>query len=324
MNRSALTPARPCARHWWRLLALIATLGVVSPAAAQTPDSIASAPPPAAVSDPAPSQVAGAPDSAATAASSPSPERTVAAPNRPLAAVTRRVRLIAEGRNVVRSGPGERYSIAAVFDKGAVFPVIAKSGLWYNVRLSDTETGWVHSYLCQELDDMADFDFKPNPKLYTRTGSYVLSGYTGAYAFDRKSNSLVLGTRLGYYIFDRVQAEAGLAWTHINRPAEIVETLFGLTLEAEKFHMLFYHLNLSWEVLPGRQMVPFVTGGVGSSIMQGETEASVNFGAGTTLFLSKRLATRWEVRDYRFRTGAGASRVTNDNIEFTLGTAYLF
>jgi len=71
-------------------------------------------------------------------------------------------------------------------------------------------------------------------------------------------------------------------------------------------------------------MVPFVTGGVGSSIMQGETEASVNFGAGTTLFLSKRLATRWEVRDYRFRTGAGASRVTNDNIEFTLGTAYLF
>jgi hypothetical protein len=71
-------------------------------------------------------------------------------------------------------------------------------------------------------------------------------------------------------------------------------------------------------------MVPFVTAGVGSAIMQGETEPAFNFGAGTTLFLSKRLATRWEVRDYRFSTGNGTSRVSNDNIEFTLGTAYLF
>jgi outer membrane beta-barrel protein len=308
----------------WRLLALIAALVAVPPAAAQTPDSTASSPPSAPGTEAAPSPIASPSDSTAAAMPAPPAERVGAAPNRPLTAITRRVRLIAEGRNVVRSGPGERYSIAGVFDKGAVFPVIAKSDLWYNVRLSETETGWVHSHLCQELDDMADFEFKPNPKLYTRTGSYVLSGYTGAYAFDRKSNSLVLGARLGYYIFDRVQAEAGLAWTHINRPAEIVETLFGLTLEAEQFHMLFYQLNMTWEVLPGRQMVPFVTGGVGSSIMQGETEASINFGAGTALFLSKRLATRWEVRDYRFRTGAGTSRVTNDNIEFTLGTSYLF
>ena len=171
---------------------------------------------------------------------------------------------------------------------------------------------------------MADLEFRPNPKLYTRTGSYVLSGYAGGYAFDRKSNSLVLGGRLGYYVFDRLQAEAGLAWTHINRPAEIVESLFGLTLEAETFHMLFYSLNLTWEVLPGRQMVPFVTLGAGSAIMRGETEPAFNFGAGTTLFLSKRMAMRWEVRDYRFSTGNGTSRVSNDNIEFTLGTAYLF
>jgi outer membrane beta-barrel protein len=236
----------------------------------------------------------------------------------------RKVRVIGEGRSVVRSGPGDRFALAGAYDKGAVFPVIAKSGEWYDIRISDTETAWIHSALVEEFEDLSDLEFRPNPKLYTRTGSYVLSGYAGGYAFDRKSNSLVVGARLGYYVFDRIQAEAGLAWTHINRPAEIVESLFGLTLEAEKFHMLFYSLNLTWEVLPGRQMVPFVTVGVGSAIMQGETEPAFNFGAGTTLFLSRRLATRWEVRDYRFSTGNGASRVGNDNIEFTLGTAYLF
>lgn len=47
-------------------------------------------------------------------------------------------------------------------------------------------------------------------------------------------------------------------------------------------------------------------------------------GAGTMLFLSKRTAMRWEVRDYRFKSGAENARVSNDNVEFSLGTFYLF
>jgi outer membrane beta-barrel protein len=262
-------------------------------------------------------QAPAAPAASATAFATPE------TPN-PHPVTAHKVRIIGEGRNVVREGPGEHFALAGVYDKGAIFPVIAKSGPWYNIRLSDTETAWIHADLCQEFEDMGDLEFRPNPKLYTRTGSYVVSAYAGGYAFDRKSNSLVVGMRLGYYVFDRLQAEAGLSYTHISRPAEIVESLFGLTLEAEKFHMLFYNLNFTYEVLPGRQMVPFLTVGVGSSIMRGDTEPSFNFGAGTQLFLSKRTATRWEVRDYRFSTGAGTSRVTNSNIEFTLATSYLF
>jgi outer membrane beta-barrel protein len=251
------------------------------------------------------------------------PAAAAADPN-PRPATAHKVRITGEGKNVVREGPGSHFALAGVCEKGAVYPVIAKSGPWYNIRLSDTETAWIHSDLCQEFEDMNDLEFRPNPKLYTRTGTYVLSGYAGGYAFDRKSNSLVFGARLGYYVFDRVQAEAGLSYTHINRPAEIVESLFGLTLEAETFHMLFYNLNLTYEILPGRQMVPFVTVGVGSSIMRGDTEPSFNFGAGTQLFLSKRTATRWEVRNYRFSTGAGTSRESDSNIEFSLATSYLF
>jgi len=242
--------------------------------------------------------------------------------NAPLVGV-RKVRLAGSAHNVVRSGPGDRFAIAGIFKKGSTFPIIAKSAEWYNIRLSETETGWIHSSLCEEFDD-AGMEFRPNPKIYSRTGSFIFTGYTGAYAFDRKSNSLVLGGRLGYYVFDRLQADGGLAWTHVKRPAEIVESLFGLTLEAEDFHMLFYHLGLTWEVLPGRQMVPFVSGGVGSAIMQGDTEPSFNVGAGTSLFLSKRTAMRWEVRDYVFRTGSQGSRRANNNVEFTLGTSVLF
>jgi outer membrane beta-barrel protein len=237
---------------------------------------------------------------------------------------SRRVKLVGRTGNVVRSGPGSAYSLVGVYPKDATFTVIAKNGEWYGIRVSDTETGWVHASLCKVSDDLSGLEFKPNPKLFTRTGSYVLSAYSGGYAFDRKSNALVLGGRLGYYVFDRVEAEAGVSWTHVHRPAEIVESLFALSLEAEDFHMLFYHLNVVWELLPGRQMVPYLGGGVGSSIMLGRSEPSVNFGAGTRLFLSKRAATRWEVRDYRFHTGTGSSRSTNHNIEFTIGSEFLF
>jgi outer membrane beta-barrel protein len=235
----------------------------------------------------------------------------------------RKVRLTGRS-NVLRTGPGDDFSIVGVYPEKATFAVIAKSGDWINVRLSESRTGWVHASLCKEFDDLSDLEFRPNPKLYSRTGSFIVAGYGGAYAFDRKSNSLVLGGRLGYYVFDRVQVEGGVAWTHVKRPAEIVESLFGLSLEAEDFHMVFYHLILTWELLPGRQMVPFVSGGVGSSIMQGRTEPSVNFGAGTSLFLSKRTSMRWEVRDYSFRANPGEGHGKNNNVEFTLGTAVLF
>lgn len=239
-------------------------------------------------------------------------------------ATTRKVRLDRSAHNVVRAGPGNGFAIAGVYPKDAAFSVIAKSGDWYNIRLSDSETGWIHASLCKEFDDLTDLEFKPNPKLFSRTGSFILSGYTGAYAFDRKSNSLVVGGRMGYYVFDRLQAEGGVGWTHVHRPAEIVESLFDLSLEAEDFDMLFYHLIVTFEVLPGRQMVPYVSGGAGSTLLLGRSEPSINFGAGTTLFLSKRTAMRWEFRDYVFRTGADDARASNNNIEFTIGTSMLF
>ena len=89
--------------------------------------------------------------------------------------------------------------------------------------------------------------------------------------------------------------------------------------------MLFYNLNLTYEILPGRQMVPFVTVGVGSSIMQGDTEPSFNFGAGTQLFLSKRTATRAGRCATTGSAPGPAPRASRDsNIEFTLATSYLF
>lgn len=236
---------------------------------------------------------------------------------------TRRVKLDREDHNVIRMGPGDEFAVILVVPEGAHFEVIAKSGDWYDVRLSETQTGWVHSSLCTEYDDLSGLEFRPNPRLFSRIGSFTATGYGGGYSFDRKSNSLVAGGRLGYYVLDFVTVEGGVSWTHVTRPAEIVESLFDLTLEAEDFHMLFYEMNANVEILPGRQMVPYATAGMGSSILRGETETSWNWGAGVNFFVKKKVGMRWEFRNYRFESGAENARRDNNNYAFTMGTTFL-
>lgn len=244
-------------------------------------------------------------------------------PNAPHVLTERKVRLTGEN-NVLRSGPGNTFAIVGIYPENAEFVVIAKRGDWYDVRLSDTNTGWIHSSLCEEFADMSDLEFRPNPRLFSRVGSFDFTAYVGGYAFDRKSNSLVLGGRLGYNVLEFLEVEGSIGWTHVVRPAEIVESLFNLALEEEEFYMLSYAFNANIKVLPGRQMVPFLTLGAGSNIMQGETETAINYGAGINFFVKQKVAFRFEFRNYRFDYGTSTARRDNTNYEFTVGTSLFF
>jgi outer membrane beta-barrel protein len=243
--------------------------------------------------------------------------------NEPWVLRDRMVRLNQADVNVVRTGPGESFAVARTVGRDAKFLVLAKKGDWYNVRLSESETAWVHESLCEEYADLSGLEFRPNPRLFSRIGSFTVTAYGGGYSFDRKSNTFTAGGRLGYYVFDFVQVEGGVGWTHVDRPAEVVESLFDLTLEAEQFHMLFYEMNANVELLPGRQLVPYATAGVGSTIMQGETEGTFNYGGGINFFVKKSTAVRWEFRTYHFQSGSDNARRDNSNYTFTVGTTFL-
>ncbi|MCP4573443.1 MAG: outer membrane beta-barrel protein [bacterium] len=264
------------------------------------------------------------PATAAPAESTPADGRTVPVLDQPHVLTEKSVRLTNSGSNIIRSGPGNSFAMVSIYPEGAAFVVIAKKDDWYNVRLSQTNTGWVHASLCEEFDDMSDLEFRPNPRLFSRIGSFSLSAYAGGYAFDRKSNSLALGGRLGYYVLEYVGVEGNIGWTRVRRPAEIVESLFDLTLEEEDFHMLYYAFNLNLKILPGRQMVPYATIGIGSSIMEGTTESGLNLGAGLNFFVRQRTAMSFEFRSYSMSSGSAEARRDNTNFEFSVGTSFLF
>ena len=258
-----------------------------------------------------------------TTAANPGAPASVQDPNAPWVSTRTLVKLDRADDNVIRLGPGESFAVMEVAKRDSEYSVLTKRGDWYNVRLSDSRTGWIHESLCHERYDLSGLEFRPNPKMFSRIGSFALTGYTGGYSFDRKSNSLALGGRVGYYLLDWLEFEGGVSWTHVNRPAEIVESLFELQLEPEEFHMLFYEMNVNAELLPGRQLVPYLTGGLGSSIMRGETEPTWNVGGGIQFFVARKTAMRWEFRNYRFDSGDEAARRTNNNFAFTIGTTVL-
>lgn len=259
-----------------------------------------------------------------TVAEAPAPAASAQPLNAPYVLTERSVKLRRDTTNIVRTGPGNGFAMVGVFAGDSRFPVIAKKGDWYNVRLSDTDTGWIHASLCEEFGDMSGLEYRPNPRLFSRVGSFTFTMYSGGYAFDRKSNSLVLGTRLGYYLLEFVGLQGTVGWTHVVRPAEIVESLFDLALEEEDFHMLFYAMNVDVMLLPGRQMVPFLTIGAGSAIMQGQSETALNYGAGIDFFVRKSTAATFAFRTIGMESGIGSARRSNTNYEFSVGTTFLF
>ncbi|MFN8178085.1 MAG: outer membrane beta-barrel protein [bacterium] len=276
-----------------------------------------------AAADDGPAWSSVAPDSATAASGAAAAAAPGAQVNEPWTTTRTLVKLDRADDNVVRLGPGESFAIMMVAPRNAEYPVITKRDAWYDVRISESRTGWIHESLCHERYDLSGLEFRPNPKMFSRIGSFTLTGWTGGYSFDRKSNSIALGGRVGYYLLDWLEFEGGLAWTHVDRPAEIVEDLFALRLEPEVFHMIWYDMNANAELLPGRQLVPYVTGGVGSTIFRGDTESSWNVGGGIHFFVAKKTSMRWEFRNYRFDSGTAPARRTNNNFVFTIGTTVL-
>jgi outer membrane beta-barrel protein len=149
-------------------------------------------------------------------------------------------------------------------------------------------------------------------------------GYGGTYAADREDNGFLVGARIGYSLTRRFAFEAGVGYTSVVRTTYVLERIFGLRLEQEKFDLLFYEVGGSMDILPGRRVTPFVTAGGGASVLNSHAEPTWVVGVGTKMFLVKRMALRWELRDHHMQGGNQFTRFAGDNLEFSGGAEWLF
>jgi outer membrane beta-barrel protein len=234
------------------------------------------------------------------------------------------VQVVGTSVAVVRSGPGTQHAIVATVREGDVLTIDARSGAWYHLQLADTKSGWVHEDLLKTYVDPRKFEFVPDPGRPSRMRSFHLNVYGGNYAADREDNGLLFGARIGYSLTRRFAFEAGVGYTHVVRTTYVLERIFGLRLEEETFRLFFYEAGVSMDILPGRRVTPFVLAGVGASVLEAHAEPTYTFGVGTKLFVAKRMALRWELRDHRLHGGNQFTRFSGDNLEFSGGCELLF
>jgi outer membrane beta-barrel protein len=225
---------------------------------------------------------------------------------------------------VVRTGPGPEHAIAATVTGGDILTVDAKTGAWYHVRLGDARSGWMHESLLEQYVDPRKFQFTPDRGRPSRMRSFHLVAYGGMYAADREDNGMLLGARIGYSVTRRFSFEAGAGYTTVTRTTFVLERVFGLRLEEEHFDLFFYEAGVSMDILPGRRVSPFITAGVGASVLDARVEPTYAIGLGTKAFITKRSALRWELRDHRMHGGNRFTRFSGDNLEFSGGVEFLF
>jgi outer membrane beta-barrel protein len=235
---------------------------------------------------------------------------------------TKRVRVASEEPVLLRGGPGSEYAIISTAAPGQVMPVVARVGSWYAVETEPGHSGWVSASRVEELD--TDVHFVSDPHRYHREENFVFTPVSGLYSAEQQSNAAMIGGRLGYYLTDRYEVEAGIGFTHVERARDEVEELFDLTLEEPDSNLLQYQANFNFHLLPGRRLGPFVTAGIGTATSNAKTDLAWNAGAGMLVFVTTETAARLEFRNYHFKTGNEFTRRTVDNLEAVLGVSFLF
>ena len=255
-----------------------------------------------------------APDTLAAAAAAPD---SVAIPHA-------RLRVNGVPVAVLRSGPGPQHALVATMRADDILVVDARCGEWYHGTAPDGASGWMHESLLANDVDRTRFTFVPDPGRRERQGTMHLLGYLGSYAADREDNGFLYGARLAYAVTPRYLFEVGVGRTRVVRSTYIIEQLFNLRLEEETFDVFFYEAGMCFNLLPRRRVTPYLSGGLGATILNSRVEPTWSLGIGTRAFLSRRWAMRWEVRDHRLEAGNQFTRFTGDNLEFSAGTEVLF
>jgi outer membrane beta-barrel protein len=222
----------------------------------------------------------------------------------------------------LRGGPASDYAIVATVSPGQELMVVARVGSWYSVEAEPGHTGWVSAERVEELDP--EVHFVVDPRRFDRKARFVFTPISGLYSAEAQSNTAVVGGRLGYYMTNRFEMEAGIGFTRVRRERDDVEEIFDLTLEEAKSQVLQYQANLLVHVIPGRRIDPFATAGIGTATSNAKTELAWNAGTGIMLFATTDTAIRLEIRNYHFKQGNQFTRRSVDNLEAVLGVGFLF
>lgn len=156
--------------------------------------------------------------------------------------------------------------------------------------------------------------------------------FAGTYSTQNFGAKAVAGARAGYNITEDFFVQAVLAETKVSDQA-FRQILPGGIFPSTSEKLRYYDLDLGYNVLPGEIFIgknrafPFtfyVIGGVGSTSLNDQKHATVNFGSGMRLFFNDYFSVHVDARDHMFSTDLLGQRQRTQNLELTVGLLVSF
>jgi len=164
------------------------------------------------------------------------------------------------------------------------------------------------------------------------SNDFQVGAYFGTYSTQNFGASAVGGIRLGYDITEDFFVQGVLAETKVS-DKNFRQILPGGIFPQESETLRYYNLSAGYNILPGEAFVgtkyafPFTVyliAGVGSTTLDAQKHATMNFGSGMRLFFNNRFSMQIDARDHIFSMDLLGERERTNNLEFTVGLTASF
>ena len=160
---------------------------------------------------------------------------------------------------------------------------------------------------------------------------FEIGAFAGIMNIEDFGSDTVVGVRLAYHVTEGffVEATAGQSEASLTS----FEVLSGGARLFDDRDLIYYNLNLGYNVLPGEVFIGegrayntnfYLIAGLGSTRFADDDRFTVNFGAGFRFLLTDSVAIHVDFRDHLFDSDVLGREKTVHNLEGTVGVTVFF
>ncbi len=160
---------------------------------------------------------------------------------------------------------------------------------------------------------------------------FELGAFAGIMNIEDFGSDTVYGVRLAYHVTEGFFVEATVGQSEAGLTS--FEVLSGGARLFDDRDLLYYNLNLGYNILPGEVFIGegrayntnfYLIAGLGSTRFADDDRFSVNFGAGFRFLLTDSVAIHVDFRDHLFDVDVLGQEKTVHNLEGTVGVTVFF
>ncbi|MDH3337826.1 MAG: outer membrane beta-barrel domain-containing protein [Gammaproteobacteria bacterium] len=160
---------------------------------------------------------------------------------------------------------------------------------------------------------------------------FEIGAFAGIMNIEDFGSDTVYGVRLAYHVTEGFFVEATVGQSEASLTS--FEILSGGARLFDDRDLIYYNLNLGYNVLPGEVFIGegrayntnfYLIAGLGSTRFADDDRFTVNFGAGFRFLLTDSVAIHVDFRDHLFDSDVLGREKTVHNLEGTVGVTVFF